>query len=164
MEPHHATTLHLLCGQIGAGKSTLVRRLAARPATLLIAQDQWMAALFPDEVRTIDDFASAPARFRAAMGPHVVAILRLGVSVVLDAPANTPGWRRWMRSLFTEAGVAHELHLLDVPDEICKRRLAQRNAEGTHPYQVDEATYDLFTRHFVPPAPEEGFNLVRHGP
>jgi predicted kinase len=164
MEPTRATTLYLLCGRIAAGKSTLARRLAARPATLLIVQDHWMSTLFPTEVRTIDDFARHSARLRAAMGPHVVDILRQGLSVVLDFPANTVAWRAWMRTLVAQAGVAHELHVLDVPDAICKERLRRRNADGEHPYQVDDATYALFMSHFVPPGPEEGFNLVVHTP
>jgi len=165
MEPARVTTLYLLCGKIAAGKSTLARGLAARPGTLLISQDHWMSSLFSeDELETIDDFARLSARLRAAMAPHVVDILRQGLSVVLDFPANTVGYRDWMRSLITQAGVAHELHLLDIPDAICKQRLRQRNAEGEHPYQVSEATYDLFTSYFVPPAPDEGFNVVVHAP
>ena len=64
-----------------------------------------------------------------------------------------------MRSLITRANVAHELHLVDVPDTICKQRLRERN-----PFQVTEARYDLFTSYFVPPAPSEGFNVVVHTP
>jgi predicted kinase len=164
MEPARVTTLYLLCGKVAAGKSTLARRLAARPATLLISQDHWMSNLFPDENRTIDDFVRLSARLRAAMGPHIVDILQQDVSVVLDFPANTVRYRDWMRSLITQAKVAHELHLLDVPDTICKQRLRQRNADGKHPYQVSEATYDLFTSYFVPPRPDEGFNVVVHHP
>jgi len=155
-------TLYLLCGRIAAGKSTLAGQLAARPATLLIDQDHWMSHLYPAEVRTIDDFAHHAARLRAAMGPHIVAILRQGLSVVLDFPANNLRYRTWMRGLIAEAGVAHELHFLDVPDAICRERLKQRNASGAHQYQVSEETYDLFMRHFVPPGPEEGFNVVVH--
>ncbi len=121
-----------------------------------------MSTLFPTENWTIEDFARLSTRLRAAMGPHVVDILRQGLSVVLDFPANTVTWRNWMRSLITEADVAHELHLLDVPDAICKQRLQQRNAEGEHPYQVSEATYDLFTSYFVPPSASEGFNVIVH--
>ncbi len=69
-----------------------------------------------------------------------------------------------MRSLITRANVAHELHLVDVPDTICKQRLRERNASGKHPFQVSEAEYDLFTSYFVPPAPSEGFNVVVHTP
>jgi predicted kinase len=158
------TTLYLLCGKICAGKSTLARRLAAQPATLLITMDHWMSILFPTENRTIEDFAHLSARLRAAMGPHVVDILRQDLSVVLDFPANTVSWRRWMRSLITDANAAHELHVLDVPDAICKARLQQRNASGEHQYQVDEAIFDLFMSHFVFPTPDEGFNVILHTP
>ena len=113
--------------QIAAGKSTVARRLAERPATLLITMDDWMSILFPTENRTIEDFARLSARLRAAMGPHVVDILRQNLSVVLDFPANTVMWRNWMQSLISEARVAHELHVLDFPDAICKERLRQRN-------------------------------------
>src|SRR5262245_25954539 len=116
MEAAHAPTLYLLCGRIAAGKSTLARRLAARPNTLLIEQDHWMSLLFPAENRTIEDFARLTARLRAAMGPHIVDILQHGFSVVLDFPANNLRYRTWMRSLITQANVAHELHLLDIPD------------------------------------------------
>ena len=156
------TTLYLLCGKIAAGKSTLARWLASRPRTLLIGMDHWMSTLFPVENRTIDDFARLSARLRDAMGPHVVDILDQDVSVVLDFPANTIKWRRWMRSLIEEANVAHELHFLDVSDAVCKERLRQRNISGDHPYQVDEPTYDLFMSYFVPPVSSEGFNVIVH--
>jgi predicted kinase len=162
MERSSRATLHLLCGKIAAGKSTLARRLAAQPATLLISQDHWMTHLYPAEVGTIDDFERLSRRLRAAIGPLVVDILRQDVSVVLDFPANTPTWRCWMRSLLAEARVAHQLHLLDYPDAVCKERLRRRNASGEHPYQVSEDEFDLFTSYFVAPTPDEGFTLVVH--
>src|SRR5499426_3913616 len=145
MEVNRPTALYLLCGKIASGKSTLARQLAARPATLLITMDDWMSILFPTENRTIEDFTLLSSRLRAAMGPHVVDILRCDLSVVLDFPANNVRWRTWMRSLIAEAQVAHELHVLDVPDVICKERLRQRNESGKHQYRVDEATYNQFT-------------------
>ena len=159
-----APTLHLFCGKIASGKSTLARQIAARPATLLVSEDHWTSHLFADEMKTIDDYGRYSWRLRAAMGPHVVAILRQGLSVSLDFQANTVKVRGWMRSLIAEADVAHELHLLDVSDAICRQRLRERNAGGEHPFQVDDATYDLFTRYFVPPDPGEGFNVIVHTP
>jgi predicted kinase len=164
METPWPTTLYLLCGRIAAGKSTLARQLASRPGILLIDMDHWMSTLFPVENRTIEDFARLSARLRDAMGPHVIDILRQDLSVVLDFPANTVKWRSWMRSLINEANVAHELHFLDVSDAICKERLRQRNISGDHPYEVNESTYDLFMSYFVPPASDEGFNVIVHTP
>jgi predicted kinase len=155
-------TLYLLCGKIASGKSTLARRLAARPETLLIAEDHWTSHLFADELKTIEDYGRLSRRLRAAMGPHIVDILRHGLSVVLDFPANTVSQRAWMRALIADAGVAHELHVLDVPDAVCKQRLGERNARGEHPFRPSDADYDLFARYFVPPGPDEGFTVLVH--
>jgi predicted kinase len=92
-------TLYLLCGKIAAGKSTVARRLAARPATVLISEDHWTSNLFASELQTIEDYSRYSSRLRNAMGPHVVALLKAGLSVVLDFPANTVANRRWMRTI-----------------------------------------------------------------
>ena len=151
MQTPQVPTLYLLCGKIAAGKSTLARQLAARLSNLVL-----------DDLKSLDDYRRISARLRAAIGPHIVNILQQGLSVVLDFPANTVSNRNWMRSLITEARAAHEMHLLDVPDTICKQRLRDRNASGEHPFQASEADYDLFMSYFVPPEPSEGFNIVVH--
>ena len=157
-------TLYLLCGKIAAGKSTLAHQLAARPATLLISEDHWTSTLFADDLKTIEDYTKYSARLRAAMTPHIVAILGKGLSIVLDFPANTLRQRAWMRELIDLAKVDHELHVLDTPDAICKQRLRQRNSSGEHPFQVSDAEYEQFTRYYVPPTGDEGFNVVVHKP
>lgn len=154
--------LHLLCGKISAGKSTLAAALAARPGTILVREDQWLAGLYPGEQATRADYVRNSRRLRGTMGPHLVALLRAGLSVVLDFPANTPESRAWMRTLFREAEVAHQLHYLEADDVLCKARLRRRNAAGTHEFTVSDEEFDLFTRYFVPPTEEEGFTVVRH--
>ena len=156
------TTLHLLCGKIAAGKSTLAAELGALPGSVIVSEDHWLARLYPGEQNSLADYLRNSTRLRSAMGPHLVALLRAGISVVLDFPANTRVSRAWMRGLFEEAGVAHQLHYLDVADAICKARLHQRNAGGAHEFVVTDEQFDLFTGHFLEPSAEEGFNLVVH--
>jgi predicted kinase len=155
-------TLHLLCGKIAAGKTTLARRLAAGPLTVLISQDRWLSRLYPGELHSLEDYARRSACLQDAMGEHVTSLLRAGVSVVLDFPANTVRQRRWMRGIVEASGADHRLHVLDAPDEVCKARLRARNAEGSHEYAPTDDQFDEFTRHFVLPAPEEGFHVIAH--
>jgi predicted kinase len=98
------TTLHLLCGKIAAGKSTLTAELGSVPHTIVISEDEWLSRLYPDEMTTVGDYVRCSARLREAMGPHVTRLLNAGVSVVLDFPANTLANRAWMRSIFETAG------------------------------------------------------------
>lgn len=158
-----AATLHMLCGKIAAGKSTLAARLGAAPGTVTLSEDAWLAGLYADQMATGADYVRCAERLRGVMGPHVADLLSAGVSVVLDFPANTAGARAWMRGILTGSGAAHWLHLLDVPDEVCLARLRARNASGAHPFAVSEAQFHRFTAHFEPPMPEEGFVIERHG-
>ena len=155
-------TLFMVCGKIASGKSTLCAALASEPLTVLLQQDFWLARLYPEEIGSLQDYVRCSARLRDAVGPHVVALLRAGVSVVLDFPANTLATRQWMRGLFEAACAPHQLHYLEVPDAVCKARLAQRNASGTHDYNVSEAEFDLFAGYFIPPDPAEGFQVISH--
>ncbi|MEO1162101.1 MAG: AAA family ATPase, partial [Pseudomonadota bacterium] len=95
-----------------------------------------------------------------AMEPHLIALLESGVSVVLDFPANTPDLRKWAQGVLDRAGCAHKLHFLDVPDDVCRARLRERNAAGNHAFAVTDEQFDLVTRHFVTPSAEEGFQVV----
>ena len=155
-------TLHLLCGKIAAGKSTLAAELAAAPGTVLVSEDDWLDALFAEELSSAADYVRCASRLRAAMGPHITSLLNAGVSVVLDFPANTIETRAWMRGILESTDASHRLHLLTTPDALCLERLRQRNAGSDHPFQVTEAQFRRFAEYFQPPAPEEGFNLVVH--
>ena len=111
--------------------------------------------------RTLADYFERCERLRATLAPHVVGLLRAGVSVVLDFHANTLRSRRWMRALFEEAGASHELHFLDVPDEVCRARMHVRKAAGGD--GVSDAEFDHVTSFFVPPEAGEAFNVIRYG-
>ena len=66
-------TLHLLCGKIASGKSTLAKELASTPCTVIIDEDDWLEHLFPGEINSVDDYIRCTLRLRNAMGPHVYA-------------------------------------------------------------------------------------------
>src|SRR5205085_8178298 len=157
-------TLHMLCGKIAAGKSSLAAALGAAPMTVIVSEDKWMFPLFGDELKEVADYVRPSARLRKAMGPHVVDLLRAGMSVVMDYPANTLANRAWMKGIAEEAGVPHRLHWLDVPDEVCKARMRARNAAGAHEFAPTDAHFDLITAYFVPPSASEGLEIVVHRP
>jgi predicted kinase len=159
-----AATLYCICGKIAAGKTSLARELTAQHAAVLICEDEWLVRL-EAKIETFDDFRRHARLLRAAVGPHVIDLLRLGISVVLDFPANTANDRAWIRSLFETAKAEHELHVIEAADELCKARLRKRNEttpEGLYFGHVSEDIFEPVTGLLVPPSEAEGFNVVHH--
>lgn len=160
--PTDPPTLHLVCGKIASGKSTLAARLSRAPGTILVAEDDWLHALYADQLHALKDYVRCSARIRTIMGPHIRTLLDAGLSVVLDFAANTVPQRAWMREILAGTEAAHRLHVLDIPDELCLARLRARNAAGAHPFTVTEEQFRRVASHFVAPTAEEGFDLVIH--
>jgi predicted kinase len=154
--------LHLVCGKIAAGKSTLARSLCNRPSIVLLSEDQLLSTLYSGEINSIADYVQRTNQLRGAIGGHISNLLRAGVTVVLDFPANTKKIRNWMRSLGDAAGVDVHLHYLDISDDICLARLNDRNAKGTHEFAATEAQFKTITSYFEAPSEEEGLILKEY--
>jgi predicted kinase len=156
-------TLIFFCGKMAAGKSTLAKALAAREHAVLLEQDAFVATLFPGLIIDMPSFFDYAGRLTTVLTPHIRALLTMGVSVVLDFPGNTRSQRAWFRALLEGTGAAHELHVIDASDDLCKRQLRERSKDlpPGSPWTTD-AEFDLITAYFQPPAEDEGFTLVHH--
>lgn len=156
-------TLHFLCGKMAAGKSTLAHKLAETHGGILISEDLWLQRLYPEEIRTFEDYVKYSRRLKAVAGPHVEELLRHGMSVVLDFPANVPVTREWIRGIFERADVPHLLHFVDTSNEGCLARLAKRNRELPEgSMEMSEEAFHAITALFIAPTEAEGFTIRRY--
>ena len=158
----HNPTLHLLCGKIASGKSTLANSLIVEQAAILLTEDHWLSSLYPGQIRSVADYVTFSRRLRDVIGPLVIDMLNAGINVVLDFPANTPADRHWLRNLADSAQASHSLHFIDIDDKTCRARLHLRNERGEHDFAATDAEFDLITSYFVAPDKEEGLNVVIH--
>jgi predicted kinase len=160
---HRKAKLHFMCGKMAAGKSTLSRKLAERENAVLIVQDEFLDRLYPGEIVDIPGFVKYSSRLKDALTPHICSLLSGGISVVLDFPGNTRSQRAWFRFLFEGGDAEHELHFIDVPDDVCKRQLRERSKglpAGTA--WTTDREFDAITAYFEAPSIEERFNIVRY--
>lgn len=158
----HTTNFHLVCGYAASGKSTLAQQLAQDHDAIVLSEDQWLSALFAEELHSLADYVRCTARLRRALGPHVVALLQAKQAVVMDFAANTVEARSWLVGLAREAGVTATLHFLDVSQNVCWQRAQARNQAGSHEFQLSKDQFDKLASHFERPGKAEGFDLVLH--
>lgn len=154
--------LFFFCGKMGAGKSTRSGLVAQNNNALLIAEDDWLTAHYPELIQTFDYYIKYSALIRPFIKSHVQGLLSLGVNVVMDFPANSVKQRAWFKSLCTETHSEHELWYLDVSDAQCLAQIGQRRVEQPQRAKFDtEAVFHQVTRYFEAPTDSENLNIVR---
>jgi predicted kinase len=156
--------VHLLCGLVGAGKTTYARRLACEVPAVRFSLDEWMLRLY--ELRYDDPrYVSRLDGCTSLMWDTAKQVLGLGHDVVLD-------WNQWSlerrsawRSRAESAGYGVVLHHVDVSLDTAIRQTLARAAEnvtGTH--HIDEAAVRHFSTIFQRPSLDEGIEIVTVSP
>ena len=155
--------LHLLCGKMASGKSTLAKHLVSGSAGVLLSEDEWLSRLYPGVIVDLPSYIEHSRRLKSVLQHHVVSLLRQDLTLVLDFPANTVMQRAWLVDIAKQAQVTCTLHYLDCSDELCIARLKVRRIEQPERSATD--TPEMFmavTAHFEVPDVREGLNIQLH--
>ncbi len=157
-------TLILFSGKMGAGKSTLAKKIAKQRNAVLICEDQWLSTLYPNNIASFEDYLHYSSLMRPLVKAHVVDILKAGADVVMDFPANTVKQRSWLKKIVTDAGAENELNYLDVSNDACLEQIKKRRIENPERAAFDtESMFNEVTKYFQEPKQDEGFNIRVHG-
>ncbi len=145
---------------MGSGKSTKAIELAHVYDAILLSEDEWLSALYPEEIKVLNDYIKYSSRLKSLLKKHVQNLLNSGMTVVMDFPANTHTQRSWFKEIVSEYEIPHKLYYLEASDELCLNQLEQRRK--TNPSRADfdnEKFFHEVNSYFQPPTEEEGFNI-----
>ena len=153
--------LIFFCGKMGAGKTTKSRETAEARNAVWVSEDEWLEALYPQKIASLEDYIEYSALLRPPMKKLVQSILTVGTDVVMDYPANTIQQRKWFRSIFSEIQAPHDLIYIDLPNDVCIERIAKRRTEQPERAATDtKEMFERVTKYFVAPTSAEGFNIT----
>lgn len=114
--------LILLCGLPGAGKTTLAKKLADEIPAIVMSPDQEM---YEQGISFFDE--QARARIEAEQWQKALKLALSGKTVVLENGFWGRDERDRLRTKAQSAGLAIELHFLDVPFDELWQRVDARN-------------------------------------
>ena len=146
-------TLHAVHGFLGAGKTTLARRLEYELPALRLGSDEWMVRLYgPDPPEEV--FRPAVKRVNGLIRELAGRALRLGLDVVLDDGFWTRAGRDELRAWAAGLGVGLRWYALELPQVEAWARIERRNAEPGAMF-ISSETYELLRGRFQPLGPDE---------
>lgn len=159
--------IHLVCGPIGAGKTTYAIDLAEKEGAVRFSEDEWLSKLFvPDApaglleqpMQVVGAWASEKyMRCRGQIWQVCQQLLKNNVSVVLDGSAANKEQRDAIRKKAADNGVGFQLHYVISNAKIRKKRVFERNVTqgATYSLEVTPAMFQYAEEFFSPPIGEE---------
>jgi hypothetical protein len=147
-------TAHLIHGYLGAGKTTLARRLERERSAIRLTPDEWMSRLFGPDPHA-ETFRAKETAILELMEPLWSKCLSQGVDVVLDFGF----WRRIQRDrvrrLAGEVGANAVLYHVTCDDSEARRRIAGRNTRDSEGLYIAPETFDVLRPEFEALEPDE---------
>ncbi|MGO4394314.1 AAA family ATPase [Variovorax sp. M-6] len=140
----NAPRLHLVCGPIGAGKTTYSNQLAEQSGGIVFSIDSWMATLFqPDlgsefEFKAMNPvwFSDRVDRCESLIYTTGSQILAAGGVVILDLGYIRRTRRDAARAYASSTGVEAQWHHVTAEQAVRQQRVERRNQHRGHTYAL----------------------------
>jgi len=152
--------LILVCGSTGAGKTTHSISIGKELKAIRFSIDPWMQTLFASDMTSLDFdwMMERVQRCYEQIWEVSEQILKIDGNVVLDLGFTTKEQRAVFFDRAKKLNIHAELHYLDVPQEVRKKRVKTRNQEkdpSVYAFEVTDAMIDFMEQIFEVPDQDE---------
>lgn len=161
------STIHLVAGPIGAGKTTYARDLADRVKGASFSIDEWMSGLFGADMPSPlapEWVFTRVKRCNERIMKTALLIATRGLDVVLDLGFTRAEDRAAAADAARGAGLKVKLHWLGVPAAERWARVEARNTDrgSTYSFAITRQMFDFMEARLEQPNEEETLLLDGH--
>ena len=148
--------LILVCGPTGAGKTTYSLSLCKEVKAIRFSIDPWMQTLFADDMTSLDFdwMMERVQRCYQQIWEVSEQILKTDGNVVLDLGFTTKEQRDVFNNRGADLNINTEIHYLDAPQDIRRRRIKKRNLEKdptVYAFDVTDMMFNFMEPRFEVP-------------
>ena len=160
MQVNKNPTAYLICGFIGAGKTTFARKLEKETGAVRFTKDEWMVAIFgnnpPKDALENDAFHEYDAKMTKLATEVALKCLTAGTSVIIDDGFWYRKQRDEIRQQLQDLGIVAKLYFIDTPVAAMKVRTVKRSENPpADSFYITEQEFNDYLHMFQPPADDE---------
>ena len=133
--------IHLVIGPVGAGKSTLCRRLSEEHGAVRLILDEWMAVLFGEDERPAEGrvawYSARVERCLELIWRLAQELLAVGTPVVLEVGLIRREARERFYSKVDAMAFEHVVYVVDADRDVRRARVLKRNRERGETFSME---------------------------
>ncbi len=152
--------VYVLCGFIGAGKTTFAKKLEEMTGAVRITKDEWLIRLIGNDP-TIDGYEDYDHRICELSRDVAFQLAKKGIDVIIDEGVWAKEQRDKLRRRIEDTGAQAVLYFLDTPIETIRERVAQRNMNpAKDSFTISGELLDGYLKYWQPPGEDEEYVLA----
>src|SRR5215213_4179017 len=142
--------VYILCGFVGAGKTTFAKKLEERTGAVRITKDEWLIRMVGNDP-TIDGYEDYNRRMWELSRAVAFQLAAKGIDVIIDEGFWLKEQRDEMRRRTEDVGAQAVVYYLDTPIEEIRERVARRNVDpGKESFTISGDLLDGCLKYWQP--------------
>lgn len=154
------STVYLICGFIGAGKTTFAKKLEEKTGAVRIVKDEWSIRLIGNDP-TIPGYAQWDRKIIDLSRDVAFYLAEKGIDVIMDEGFWERETRDEMKKRTEVIGAKVVMYYLDTPIETIRERILGRNSNLTgDSFKINREMLDNYLKQWQPPTKDEDYILT----
>lgn len=152
--------VYLICGFIGAGKTTFAKKLEEKTGAVRISKDEWSIRLIGNDP-TINGYAEWDHEICELSRDVAFQIAEKGIDVIIDEGFWAKEQRDEMRRRINAIGAKAVMYYVETPIETIRERVVGRNNNlSKDSFKISREMLDNYLAYWQPPSEGEDYILA----
>ena len=152
--------VYLICGFIGAGKTTFAKKLEEKTGAVRVTKDEWSIRFIGNDP-TIDGYAEWDRKIIDLSRDVAFYLVGKGIDVIMDEGFWEKETRDEMRRRADAIGAKVVMYYLETPIETIRERVVGRNNNLTgDSFKISREMLDSYLKDWQPPTEDEDYILA----
>ena len=152
---------YVICGFIGAGKTTFARKLEKETGAIRVTKDEWIIKIFGNKITSDKNFAVFDKNITGLARDFAFKILKAGKDVIIDEGFWVKSQRDDIKKKIINVGAKPIFYYVEYSINKMKKRVINRSKNPpTDSFEINGEMFDKYLKYWEPPKKEEGILLA----
>jgi predicted kinase len=153
---------YIICGFIGAGKTTFARKLEKETGAIRITKDEWIIKIFGNKITSDKNFEKYDKNITELATDIAFKILKAGKDVIIDDGFWVKSQRDDIKKKISEVGAKPILYYVECPVEKMRERVVTRSKiPPEDSFEISGEMFDSYLKYWQPPEEDEEFIVAK---